>query len=79
MLKALILQLSKYTRKAWTILVWEKMLEVVYFLLILFACVAIFFGLYKGIGALYTLVLTLVVAFVGVLFGYILFEKVLKK
>jgi hypothetical protein len=60
-------------------LVWENMLEVVYFLLILFACVAIFFGLYKGLGVLNAIVLTLIVAFVGVLFGYILFEKVLKK
>ena len=56
------------------ILDWSR-LEVVYFLLVLVVCVAIFFGLYASIGVTDASILTLVVAFITVLFGYILFVK----
>ena len=56
------------------ILDWSR-LEIVYFLLVLVVCVAIFFGLYASIGVTDASILTLIVAFIAVLFGYILFVK----
>ncbi|MGD0993900.1 MAG: hypothetical protein ABR909_00065 [Candidatus Bathyarchaeia archaeon] len=53
---------------------WSR-LEIVYFLLVLVVCVAIFFGLYANIGVTDASILTLIVAFIAVLFGYILFVK----
>jgi len=56
------------------ILDWSR-LEIVYFLLVLVVCVAIFFGLYASIGVINASILTLIVAFIAALFGYILFVK----
>jgi hypothetical protein len=56
---------------------WKKLLELVWLLLTPVACVAVFFGLYNSIGVTNALVITLVVAFLMLLFGYILFEKVM--
>jgi hypothetical protein len=53
---------------------WSR-LEIVYFLVVLVVCVAIFFGLYASIGVVNAAILTLIVAFITVLFGYILFVK----
>ena len=56
------------------ILDWSR-LEVVYFLVVLIVCVALFFGLFVSIGVTDAVILTLIVAFITVLFGYILFVR----
>jgi hypothetical protein len=56
------------------ILDWSQ-LEVVYFLVVLVVCIALFFGLYASIGVTDAVILTLIVAFITVIFGYILFVK----
>lgn len=57
---------------------WKGIIEMIYVLLILVSVIAVFFGLYPTWGVTNASVLTLVVALLEAIFGYILFEKIIE-
>jgi hypothetical protein len=56
---------------------WKVILEFSYVLVMIISLIAIFFGLYPLWGVSVAAVLTGIAAFLEVLLGYVLFEKVL--
>jgi lipopolysaccharide export LptBFGC system permease protein LptF len=56
---------------------WREILEKIWLVLIFVACVATFFGSYTTVGVINAAVLTLILAFVLAIIGYILFEKLM--
>jgi membrane protein implicated in regulation of membrane protease activity len=57
---------------------WKGLMEAIYLLLMLITCLATFFALYPSWGLEVASVVTVILLFLEAIFGYILFEKVLR-